>query len=148
MLNDGPIDAAEAAGRPVVLNWRRQALLWMSQLEPEDARRLWQSIRVEWDLGAEPTRLLARIEDGATVGIMTSLPWPPEEHPARIEGGRAPDDVTVTADSTVPQPYAHADAARRRELLGELRDAFLAAPLQFRATGADWPETGARIRRS
>jgi hypothetical protein len=99
-LSDGPVDAAEIAAPPVVINWRRQALLWMSQLEPEDARRLWQSLRLEWDLDAEPTRLLARLEDGAEVGIMTSMPWPPEGHPARIEGGRTPGDVAVKADST------------------------------------------------
>jgi hypothetical protein len=82
LLSDGPVDAAELTGEPVPVAWRRQALLWMSQLDAEDARRLWQSLRVEWDLTGESTRLLVRAEDGADVGVITSLPWPADERPA------------------------------------------------------------------
>ena len=65
LLSDGPAEAAELTGKPIVSNWRRQALLWLSQLEPEDSRALWQALRVEWDLTADPTRLLVRLEDGS-----------------------------------------------------------------------------------
>lgn len=100
LLGDGPVDVAALTGEPVVINWRRQALLWLSQLVPEDARRLWLSLRVEWDLRTDPTRLLIRVEDGADIGILTSLPWRPEERPAATPAGPPPEDVRVPGESS------------------------------------------------
>ncbi|GIM95355.1 NACHT domain-containing protein [Paractinoplanes toevensis] len=99
LLSDGPIDVTDLVGEPVVINWRCLALLWMSQLEPEDARRLWQSFRVEWKLTADPTRLSIRVEDGTDIAVMPSLPWPPEERPASREDASWYWDATVAADS-------------------------------------------------
>lgn len=103
LLSDGPVDVVELVGEPVVANWRRQALLWQSQLEPEDAKRMWQTLRVAWCLTAEPTRLEVRVEDGAEVGVYESIPWPPEDrpwtmHPDEHNRMMAPD-VSVRADS-------------------------------------------------
>ncbi|MFF5296487.1 NACHT domain-containing protein [Paractinoplanes globisporus] len=95
LLTDGPVDAAELVGEPVAVNWRRFALLCLAQLEPEDARRLWQSLRVCWELGS-PARLTVRTEDGTDVWVFPSLPWPPEDAP---RGGPRPDDVAVPAES-------------------------------------------------
>ena len=101
LLSDGPVDVTELVGEPVVLNWRRQALLWLSQLEYEDARRIWQALRVSWDLRADPPRLLIRPEDGSTIGVLESLPWPPEERPARMTSGvRLALDVAAPAESS------------------------------------------------
>ncbi|MFI5892379.1 NACHT domain-containing protein [Actinoplanes sp. NPDC051513] len=89
LLTDGPVDVAELVDSPVVVNWRRQALLWMGQLEPEDARRLWQAMRVEWS-GTVPPRLWIRVEDHSEIAVDTSLPWPPDQatihHPRLIRG--------------------------------------------------------------
>ena len=94
-LNDGPIDAVRLVGEPVVINWRRAALLWMSQLVPGDARRLWQSFRVDWDFESGPARLRVRVEDGAPVPVLGSLPWPPEDRP-----GLPPEnDVEIPSES-------------------------------------------------
>jgi hypothetical protein len=103
LLSDGPVDVVELVGEPAVPNWRRQALLWQSRLEPEDAKRMWQTLRVAWCLTAEPTRLEVRVEDGAEVGVYESTPWPPETRPSTVrldEPTRmiAPD-VSVRADS-------------------------------------------------
>ncbi|MET0415208.1 MAG: hypothetical protein ABW022_04195 [Actinoplanes sp.] len=96
LLSDGPVDVADLAGAPVAVNWQRLALLWMSQLQPDDRRRLWQAFRLEWDLAADPARLLIRLEDGADVGILASLPWPPEEIPVPLEDA---EDVRMPSDS-------------------------------------------------
>ena len=96
LLHGEPVDAVDLVGEPVVLAWRRQALLCMSQLEPEDARRLWQALRVEWRLAEEPVRLTVRLEDGSPVGLIASLPWPPEDHP-RYDG--ASRDLRVAAEA-------------------------------------------------
>ncbi|MET8151320.1 NACHT domain-containing protein [Actinoplanes sp. NPDC049668] len=100
LLNDGPVDAVELVGEPVVVNWRRQALLWQSQLEAEDRKRLWQALRVAWRLDADPTRLEVRPEDGTAISVYESLPWPPEVRPAT----RRPDDpgVVLSPDVSVP----------------------------------------------
>lgn len=103
LLSDGPVDAVELVGEPVVINWRRQALLWQSQLEPEDRKRLWQALRVAWRLDADPTRLEVRPEDGAMIGVYESLPWPPEDRPPTLrpdehEAVIAPD-VSVAPES-------------------------------------------------
>ncbi|WP_030442431.1 NACHT domain-containing protein [Actinoplanes subtropicus] len=95
LLNDGPVDAEELVGEPAAVNWRRFALLCMGQLQPEDARRLWQSLRVEWDLVAVPPRLRIRVEDGSEVALYGSLPWPPEDRP-RIAPG---DDLIVPSET-------------------------------------------------
>jgi hypothetical protein len=101
LLSDGPVDVAEIVGEPVVVNWRRQALLWMSQLDLEDSRRLWQSLRVAWDLDSTPTRLMVRLEDGAAVSVLESLPWPPEERPAVVDIGTMREaDAVLPAEST------------------------------------------------
>jgi len=105
LLSDGPVDAVELVGEPVVVNWRRQALLWQSQLEAEDRKRIWQALRVAWRLDADPTRLEVRPEDGTEISVYESLPWPPEVRPAT----RQPDDpaavlapdVSVAADSRI-----------------------------------------------
>ncbi|AGZ44996.1 NACHT domain-containing protein [Actinoplanes friuliensis] len=103
LLSDGPVDAIDLVGEPVVTNWRRQALLWQSQLEPEDRKRMWQTLRVAWDLTADPTRLTVRIEDGAAVGVYESVPWPPDTHPWTVRPDDHPHllapDVSVRADS-------------------------------------------------
>lgn len=100
LLTDGPVDAVELVGEPVVVNWRRHALLWMAQLDLEDRRRLWQALRVGWDLDSQPTRLLVRVEDGAEVSVIASLPWPPEERPATMEtSARAAWDAIMPAES-------------------------------------------------
>jgi predicted kinase len=106
LLSDGPVDAVELVGEPVVVNWRRQALLWQSQLDAEDRKRLWQTLRVAWRLDTDPTRLEVRPEDGTEISVSESLPWPPEDRPFP----RDPDDeaallpdVSVAADSAVGQ---------------------------------------------
>jgi hypothetical protein len=103
LLSDGPVDAIELVGEPVVANWRRQAVLWQSQLEPEDRKRMWQTLRVAWVLTAEPTRLEIRIEDGTPVGVYESIPWPPDGHPWTVSRGDHPHllapDVLLRADS-------------------------------------------------
>ncbi|WP_433361129.1 NACHT domain-containing protein [Actinoplanes sp. CA-142083] len=104
LLSDKPVDAAELVGEPVVDNWRRQALLWQCQLDGEDAKRMWQTLRVAWRLDTDPTRLEVRAEDGTAVGVYESLPWPPYERPATY---RADDhamlapDVSVAADGQI-----------------------------------------------
>ncbi|MCU7725797.1 ATP-binding protein [Actinoplanes sp. KI2] len=105
LLSDGPVDAAELVGEPVVDNWRRQALLWQSQLDAEDGKRMWQTLRVEWQLAADPTRLQVRPEDGTPISVYESLPWPPDDRPATYRRDeQAPmmaPDVSVAADSRV-----------------------------------------------
>ncbi|MFI6066993.1 NACHT domain-containing protein [Micromonospora sp. NPDC051227] len=81
VLADDPVDAMELVGDPVAVRWRAQALLWQSQLDPEDRKRLWQTLRVEWDLATNPTKLMVRTEDGAPVGVFQSLPWPADDRP-------------------------------------------------------------------
>jgi hypothetical protein len=103
LLSDGAVDAVELVGEPVVDSWRRQALLWQSQLDPEDRKRMWQTLRVAWRLDTDPTRLELRIEDGSPVSVYDSLPWPPDlRPPSRQPGDRtgamAPD-VSVRAES-------------------------------------------------
>lgn len=103
LLSDGPVDAVELVGEPVAVNWRRQALLWQSQLEAEDRKRMWQTLRVAWRLDADPTRLEVRPEDGTEISVYESLPWPPEARPVTVRPGDlaaalAPD-VSVAADS-------------------------------------------------
>jgi predicted kinase len=103
LVNDGPVDAADLVAEPVVVNWRRQALLWQSQLDPEDRKRMWQTLRVAWRLDTDPTRLEVRVEDGADISVYESLPWPPELRPATrkpgdLDRGMAPD-VSVRGES-------------------------------------------------
>jgi hypothetical protein len=101
MLSAGPVDVVELVGEPVVVNWRRQALLWMAQLDYEDSRALWQVLRVGWRLDATPTRLLIRLEDGADVSILESVPWPPETRPETVGvGPRRDKDAILSAEST------------------------------------------------
>ena len=102
LLSDGPVDVVDLVGEPVVTNWRRQALLWHSQLDLEDPQRMWQTFRVAWDLDASPTRLTIRVEDGTDVGLLESLPWPPDERPAVGFGLRPAmlaHDAVLPADS-------------------------------------------------
>lgn len=99
LLTDGPVEAVELVGRPVANQWRRQALLWFSQLDVENRQRIWQSFRVYWRAGPDSTRLLMRLEDSADVSVYESLPWPPDEEP-----GDRPmvfGDVTVASESRV-----------------------------------------------
>jgi predicted kinase len=99
LLTDGAIEAAELVGQPAVNRWRRQTLLWFSQLDYEDRQRMWQSFRVYWRPGPVAPRLLVRIEDSADIGVYESLPWPPDQEP-----NAAPmllGDVTVGGDSRV-----------------------------------------------
>jgi hypothetical protein len=103
LLSDGPVDVCELVEEPVVTNWRRQALLWQSQLDAEDRKRMWRTLRVAWRLEADPTRLEIRPEDGSDISMYESLPWPPDVNPAtrRLDERKtaiAPD-VFVTADS-------------------------------------------------
>ncbi|MFI7591290.1 NACHT domain-containing protein [Micromonospora sp. NPDC049359] len=105
LLSDGPVDAVELVGEPVVDNWRRQALLWQSQLDAEDRKRIWQTLRVAWRLDVSPTRLEVRPEDGAEISVYESLPWPPDTRPDtqpldRRVAAMAPD-VFVAADSRI-----------------------------------------------
>jgi hypothetical protein len=102
-LNDGPIDATLLAGEPMAVNWKRMALLWMSQLEPDDALRLWQSFRVDWDFDADPARLLVRPEDGTDVRVLGSLPWPPDVRPPV----RPVNDVAMPAESVTGHVLRH-----------------------------------------
>ncbi|GIF22607.1 hypothetical protein BJ973_002930 [Actinoplanes tereljensis] len=99
LLSEGPVDVAELAGEPMVINWRQSALLWMSQLEPEDARRLWQAFRVEWDLAADPTRLWIRIEDRTDISVRRSLPWPPDDRPRTVGDRQVPADLALPPES-------------------------------------------------
>jgi len=71
----------------------------MSQLEPDDASRLWQCFRVDWDFDAEPARLLVRPEDGTDVRVLGSLPWPPDVRPP----DRPVNDVAMPAESATGQ---------------------------------------------
>jgi hypothetical protein len=103
LLSDGPVDVSELVEEPVVTSWRRQALLWQSQLDAQDRKRMWRTLRVAWRLDADPTRLEIRPEDGSDISMYESLPWPPEVSPAtrRLEertAAMAPD-VSVAADS-------------------------------------------------
>jgi hypothetical protein len=83
-----------------VVNWSRQALLWMAQLDYEDARRLWQHLRVRWDLDAEPTRLLIQVEDDSDVSVLESIPWPAEARPPTVDRTiRVARDTAMPADS-------------------------------------------------
>jgi predicted kinase len=100
LLASGPVDVAELVGEPTVTRWRAQALLWQSQLDTEDRRRLWQTMRVSWDLSAEPTVLYVRVEDGAPVSVYQSLPWPADERPKSTMFALTPD-VSVPSESTV-----------------------------------------------
>jgi hypothetical protein len=103
LLSDGPVDVNELVEEPVVTNWRRQALLWQSQLDAEDRKRMWRTLRVAWRLEADPTRLEIRPDDGSDISMYESLPWPPDVHPAtrRFDERKAAmaPDVSVTADS-------------------------------------------------
>ncbi|GAA2606627.1 hypothetical protein Adu01nite_17670 [Paractinoplanes durhamensis] len=99
LLSDGPVDVTSLVGEPVAVNWRQLALLWMSQLEPEDGRRLWQAFRVEWDLTAAPTQLRIRVEDGTDVPVVPSLPWPPEGRPPTQDGLPPGRDLAMPAES-------------------------------------------------
>jgi hypothetical protein len=100
LLSDGPVDVVELVGEPVVVRWRQQALLWMGQLDHEDARRMWQAFRVAWQLDDEPARLRIRVEDGAPVGVIASLPWPFEDRPQASDPiERAARDAVMPAES-------------------------------------------------
>jgi hypothetical protein len=87
-------ELAEDRGEPVVINCRRHAQLWRSQLDGETNSRLWHSFRVAWDLTSG--RLLIRLEDDADVSLAASLPWPPET-PPRAED--QPGDAVLTSGS-------------------------------------------------
>lgn len=84
LTSDAPVDAAELVGEPALVRWRALALLWQSQLDPEDRQRMWQMLRVAWDLKADPTVLRVRVEDGAPVRVYESLPWPPDDRPSTL----------------------------------------------------------------
>jgi hypothetical protein len=100
LLFDGPVDVADLVGEPVVVNWRRQALLWLGQLDYEDSRRMWQAFRVWWLLDVHPTRLLIRVEDGVAVSVISSLPWPFEDRPGPSSSHkRAAGDALMPAES-------------------------------------------------
>lgn len=99
LLSDGPVDTMELVGEPVVTRWRAQAQLWQSQLDPEDRQRLWQTLRVAWDLNAEPAVLSVRVEDGTPVSVYESLPWPPDEQPTRTLA--IPQDIAMPSESSV-----------------------------------------------
>jgi hypothetical protein len=100
LLSDDPVDVAELVGEPFVVNWRRQALLWMASLEYEDSRRMWQRLRVAWALSMSPTHLTIRVEDGIDVSVLESVPWPTESRPTSI-GPRSQrtHDAIVPAES-------------------------------------------------
>jgi hypothetical protein len=100
LLSDEPIDVAELVGEPVVRRWRAQALLWQSQTESDDRLRLWQTLRVAWDLDVDPGVLYVRAEDGAPVSVYESLPWPANERPTNHMNALTPD-VRVDSESTV-----------------------------------------------
>ncbi|HEY0532878.1 MAG TPA: NACHT domain-containing protein [Actinoplanes sp.] len=101
LLCDGPVDVVELVGEPVVASWRRQALLWMGQLEYDDARRMWQAFRVAWDLDGKPARLLIRLEDGADVSVLDSLPWPAWDRPSIVDiGTLRGQDAALPAESS------------------------------------------------
>jgi hypothetical protein len=108
LLSDGPVDATQLVGEPVVTAWRQQALLWMAQLDPEDSRSMWHALRVDWDLDAEPTRLQVRPEDGADVNVLRSLPYPFEHRP------RAGDPVQLRARGAVVAAESHAGRMVRK----------------------------------
>ncbi|MFG1606280.1 NACHT domain-containing protein [Actinoplanes sp. NPDC049265] len=97
ILSPEPVDAVELVGEPVVGNWRKQALLWQSQLDDEDRKRLALSLRVAWRLDADPTRLEVRLEDGSDVWVYRSLPWPPDVRPAP----RDPDAYRIAPDLAI-----------------------------------------------
>ena len=137
LLADSPVDAAELVGEPVAGNWRRQARLWQSQLDPEDGRRLWQMLRVGWDLDAEPARLEIRAEDGADVGVFTSLPWPPDG--GRVEEGDRPDLAVPSYGNTglLLRRAAFAQSANDvRELL------YVLIPFWRQFGDVDFPDSG------
>ncbi|WIX92592.1 NACHT domain-containing protein [Amycolatopsis sp. DG1A-15b] len=100
LASGGSVDAKDLVGDPVVSRWRSQALLWQSQLDTEDRQRLWQALRVAWDLSSDPTALMVRVEDGSIVRVYESLPWPAD---ARPDGtlGAASLDVSVPSDTAV-----------------------------------------------
>ncbi|GIF53070.1 hypothetical protein DFJ67_7331 [Asanoa ferruginea] len=84
-LSDGPVDVAEMVDDPVYVTWRQIALLWKSQLPPEDGKRLWQAFRVAWVFVPEgPPVLEIRPEDGSPVSLWAAIPWPPDAEPKQF----------------------------------------------------------------
>jgi hypothetical protein len=100
LLSDEPVDVVELVGEPVVRRWRAQALLWQSQLDSDDRLRLWQTLRVSWDLDVDPGVLYVRVEDGALVSVYESLPWPTNERPTNHMNAWT-SDLFVDSESTV-----------------------------------------------
>jgi len=103
MLATGPVDVATLVGEPVGPNWRRQSLLWHSQLLPEDRRRMWQNFRVTWHREGSISRLEIRQEDGSEVSTRDSLPWPPDPPSISTEcqGELLSPDVVIPSDSKI-----------------------------------------------
>ena len=62
LLSDALLNAAELVGEPVVVRWRAQALLWESQLDPEDRKRLWQLLRVTGSVALTVSRDRGRLD--------------------------------------------------------------------------------------
>jgi hypothetical protein len=141
LLTEGPVDAAELVGEPVVGNWRRQALLWQSQLDMEDRQRLWQTVRVAWDLESDPTRLLVRPEDGADVSVYTSLPWPPDDRPVcRTRDMPSPAAPVAMPDAVLPADSPIGRLLRRSAFVQtahEMRELVYALAPVVRQVGGD-----------
>ncbi|GAA2344572.1 hypothetical protein GCM10010170_030210 [Dactylosporangium salmoneum] len=97
-LSDGAVPVGELVGEPAVIQWRRLATLFYSQLEPEDQQNVWLNLRAEW---RPPGVLELRHEDGADVPVYASLPWPPDD-PGFEPSVLAPE-VRMPADSKAGQ---------------------------------------------
>jgi hypothetical protein len=99
VLSDGPLNAAELVGRPAAAAWRHQALLWCSQLEPEDWQSIWQTFRVSWSDEAGDLLQVA-LEDGSDVSLHRSLPWPPDDPTSNVTSARQENfDLVVPHDT-------------------------------------------------
>ncbi|MGC9669814.1 NACHT domain-containing protein [Planosporangium sp. 12N6] len=98
-LSNGPVNAGELVGEPAAAAWRQQALLWHSQLEPEDRQRIWQTFRVSWS-DETGDLLQVALEDGSDVSLHRSLPWPPDDPISHVTSARQQNfDLVVPHDT-------------------------------------------------
>jgi hypothetical protein len=148
-LSDRPVDVAELVDDPVYLTWRQLAMLWKSQLPPEDGKRLWQAFRVAWRFDDPENPILEiRPEDGSLVSLWRSIPWPPDRQPRRPP--RLPTfDLDAEPDSDVGRSLRQSafmqTAVDNRELLYALVPYWRAFPEDDVSSGPQLPLTNAHL---
>jgi hypothetical protein len=72
LLSAEPVNVAELVPEPFVINWHRQAMLWLSQLHSGDRGGLWRAFRVAWRVEGDTTVLRIAPEDGRDVSVYAS----------------------------------------------------------------------------